>query len=423
MINAFKTLNRIFYIIFLLNILFTKQKYINLDLIATIDDDTINSLNFKDNSSIIPICNYWIPSLFNPTLLVKTDSSMEDYDYLRRIMMSCPVLSIDEEYDAYLYLLEKKNNYSLILANAAYSKSVKECYFGLSCLNNSEINENEINLNMLQEKNKIEKRIISFDKWELKENSLTSILYLGDENPNFSENGVIGSCNAYKGDFYWGCSFNEINFNNNLIKLTNQNNELYKIYFSSENHLIIFPEEFRPLFNEKTNNACNKEEEGTKFLICNNLFDSKEYITMQLINDDMIITTEIDNLNRYLNNSKPENKDTTRIKFEDIKYFIFPLIIFKEFYVQFNLENNIISFYTTNNTILKLKNKDSPKNDSSNVGKVFLIIFIILLILALGFGVFWIIKQRRASVEKNINKYNKFEDEENFQNMSEKKIY
>ena len=52
-----------------------------------------------------------------------------------------------------------------------------------------------------------------------------------------------------------------------------------------------------------------------------------------------------------------------------------------------------------------------------------LIIFLILLTLALGLGIFWFIKQKRASVEKNINKYNKFEDEDNFQDLNEKRVF
>ena len=84
----------------------------------------------------------------------------------------------------------------------------------------------------------------------------------------------------------------------------------------------------------------------------------------------------------------------------------------------------------SNKTILELKKEEEDnserkeeENDSTNVGKIILIIFIIILILVLGFGVFWFVKKKRASAEKNLNKYNKFEEDDSFQNMNEKKVF
>ena len=221
-----------------------------------------------------------------------------------------------------------------------------------------------------------------------------------------------------------------MNFNNNIISLMNANKTAYyKIFFSSESHLIVFPELFKEEFNKATNNIC-QEDETSKFLYCNNLFNLEDYISMKLIDDNMTITIEVDNLNRFSSNTQPEQKHKTRIRFDNkIEFFIFPLIMFKNFHVQFDSIDNKISFYTTNKTILELKKEEEedskrqePENDSSNTGTIILIIVIILLILVLGFGVFWFIKKRR-SADKNINKYNKFEDEENFQNMDEKRVF
>ena len=149
----------------------------------------------------------------------------------------------------------------------------------------------------------------------------------------------------------------------------------------------------------------------------------KDYINLKLIDDHMIITTEIDNLKRY----SPDNQmksNQTRIIFENIDYFVFPLIMFKNFLVQFDLDKEIISFFTTDESILEIIKNDSNKEYNSNIGTIFLIIFIILLILALGFGLFWFIKKRGSSVEKNINKYNKFEeDDEVLKNMNEKRVF
>ena len=139
----------------------------------------------------------------------------------------------------------------------------------------------------------------------------------------------------------------------------------------------------------------------------------------------MIITIEIDNKIRYNNK---DNEYKTRIKFEDINYFILPLIVFKNFDIQFNAQDNIISFYTTDESILELKKKNDnnpiPKEEEepSNAGIIILVIFIVILILVLLFGIFWFLKRRRNS-ESNINKYNKFEDEENFQDMNDKKVF
>ena len=99
--------------------------------------------------------------------------------------------------------------------------------------------------------------------------------------------------------------------------------------------------------------------------------------------------------------------------------------MFKNFHVQFDDENDLIKFYTTNQSILQIYGKNEKKDNDSkgNVGKAFLIIFIILLIVALLVIAFWLIKKRKGKVEKSINKYNKFEDEDNFQNMNDKRVF
>ena len=41
----------------------------------------------------------------------------------------------------------------------------------------------------------------------------------------------------------------------------------------------------------------------------------------------------------------------------------------------------------------------------------------------LSFGVFWFIKKRKGSIEKNINKYNKFDEDDNFKNLNEQRVF
>ena len=81
---------------------------------------------------------------------------------------------------------------------------------------------------------------------------------------------------------------------------------------------------------------------------------------IQLMNDDMKITIEIDSAKRFTADNN-ELKNKTRIRFNNFDYFIFPLIMFKNFHVQFDAENNIIQFYTTNKSILSVKNEEKTK--------------------------------------------------------------
>jgi len=435
MINVLKSRNHSYYFLFmvLLNIMFTKENYQEFTLTIPTGLDTLSELYFSDTitKEDIKKCDGWVPSLFNPILLVPTNIiiSEKEEDILGIFRIISPVININEEIDISLFRYKLFTGYDLFFAKVLFNDDIiHKCYFGLCPgIVDYNINENDINLNMMKKDLKIEQKIFSFDKWNITDNSINTFLYLGDRHENFnSKTENIGSCTAYKNDSYWGCSFKKMNFNNNIIELNKDNNEekYYSIYFSSENHFIIFPESFKNKFNLKTNSIC-EEDKDSKLLYCNNLFDSKNYIPIKLINDNMNITLEVDNLNRFCI-KKDDQLHKTRIKFEKVDYFIFPLIMFKNFHVQFDLENNIISFYTTEPGILELPKKEKEdnsqdqENHSSNIGTILLIIFIILLILALGFGVFWFIKKRRDSSEKNINKYNKFEEDENFQNMNEK---
>ena len=67
------------------------------------------------------------------------------------------------------------------------------------------------------------------------------------------------------------------------------------------------------------------------------LFGDKLYFQLKLINDNMNITAEIDDINRFTF-FQNGTKGRTRIKFYDIDYFILPLIMFKNFHIQFDAE-------------------------------------------------------------------------------------
>ena len=136
----------------------------------------------------------------------------------------------------------------------------------------------------------------------------------------------------------------------------------------------------------------------------------------------MTITAEIDNINRF-NNKSINDKDKTRIKFENIEYFILPLIMFKRFHIQFDGTNKIISFYTTDTSILQLKKDESINNDNNNNNNnistallICIIIIVVLVILIIGFVIY--IFMRRKNKELTIkNDIKKIEDIEEFHSL------
>ena len=447
MIIYLNSRNHIYYLLFfsILNILESEEKYQFFNITISKNEDELgklyinNSQLFKDingNDIDNKNCIYWIPSLFNPILFSHKELNIDNYEEYKDgsiIPIKAPIISLDQEIPMNFFIYPLFNEYKLILGKEQLSSIVDDCYFGLSLgfeNNNNYFSNDETNLNKLMNNNKFDKKIVSFDKWSITDSFIKTTLYLGDLHNNFIPNnkGIIGECKVILNESFWGCEFKEISFNGKKTQLIKdeKKNEFYKIYFSSENHNIIFPKLFRNKFDDITNNLCKggiSEE-----ISCNNLFNSENFFSLKLIDDNMIITIEIDNKIRY-NNIKKDNEYKTRIKFEDIDYFILPLIVFKNFDIQFNAQDNIISFYTTDESILELKKKndsnpvpkEEEKEEPSNAGIIILVIFIVLLILGLLFGIFWFLKKRRNKVE--INKYNKFEDEENFQDMNDKKVF
>lgn len=425
MLNFVKLRKYSYYILFLffLNQLLVESNY-NILPLNTLKEDDLKplSINYYLTDDYIKQCQFIIPSLFFPVIMVSFLFDPKDLPELKTTPTIYSPITSEIKTKSYNYNLLNKYNFTL-LKEFGTKINKNECFFGLSKLGNSSmINETDINLNILMNGNKNIKPIFSFDKWHLNGDNITSSLFLGGEHENFTNNnGVVGSCNVDKEDYYWGCSFKQMIFHDKTIQLINNEGSFYKIFFSSETHKIIFPRSFKTTFDKAINSICEESSQG---LSCPDLFMSKkDYINLKLIDDHMIITTEIDNLKRY----SPDNQmksNQTRIIFENIDYFVFPLIMFKNFLVQFDLDKEIISFFTTDESILEIIKNDSNKEYNSNIGTIFLIIFIILLILALGFGLFWFIKKRGSSVEKNINKYNKFEeDEEVLKEMNDKRVF
>ena len=379
-------------------------------------------------------CKQWIPSLFSPILLIPFGN--EPGPQLEK-ESSCTIRSpiFSDKFSVNLYnfsFLDAKYNVTLGMEKTALI--LFKCYFGLSYeISGFEgLKDNKIILNQLKSNNEIDEKIFSFDKWNINgsDKFITSNLTFGGSNSNFKlrKKGIIGSCESNFTDPYWGCTFDKISLNGNEVDLKDDNNEAYKIYFSSENYTITIPKDFENKFKFLTNQSCtyvDDIESPDYELSCPSLFKGKDYFTIKLINGNMNITIEIDNQKRFTNNDDEKYQFKTRIRYEEKNYFIFPLIMFKNFDIKFDSEKKLVNFFTTDESILEgtKVEEEVEEKGSSNGLKIFLVILIIILIIGLIFAIFWLFKKRRNSIEKNINKYNKFEDEENFQDMNEKRVF
>ena len=418
-------------VFFFINIKISKQ--INIFKISISSNETDLPILIIKSSDILGEKDI-IPSLLSPILLINED--FKDESTVQYIYANFTINNKIENTSWVLQNLTMLKEYNVVAGNKRFGNPLENCYLGLSSKNWTFLNNSQILLNRLKEKDKSFQRIFSFDKWfiDKKNKLIITSLIIGDVNDHFKLNntdinGIIGECQVDKDYYYWGCPFTDMQFNNNITNLKKENStEYYKIYFSSEEYIIRFPISFNKTFHNITGGKCKNLTDIVDsidyLLTCDNFFNEEGYAKLTLISKNMNITIQIDNKKRF---SKGEDDKFTksRIKFENIDDFILPLIMFKEFDIQFDAENDKIKFYTTDKSILQVKKEKEKEKEkkSSNAGTIILIIFIIILILVLGFGVFWLIKNRRGSVEKNINKYNKFDEDENFQKMNEQRVF
>lgn len=412
----------LFLICIIINILFSNQM---IEFEMTIDLES-ESHEFNINSQIEDsACTKWVPSLFIPTLLIpkkklSKGTSIDGINFdIKFPFINKNTAFTVQPYEDVPSIIENFEDILLM----SFETKVSLCYFGISPGVNiyKELNKEHNILNNLKTKEKIKERIFSFTKWDIKASPPTSKLYLGESQNIFNSNeGIIGTCESYSHDSLWGCSFKEMIFNNINIPLKNESESLYKIYIASEIQDLYFPKSYELIFNELSKDC---EKNAKNYLECKNFFNSSNYVSLQLTeeNENFIIKGQVDNLARFSNTDVDSKKDTARIKFEDIDYIILPLMVFKEFHVQFDADKSLISFYTDNPEILEVKEK--AKNKSSSVGTVLIIILIILVVLGLIFGAYWFFIKRRKSVETNINTFSKFEDEDNYNNLNGKKVF
>ena len=302
----------LFIICFIINIFFSEQKLEEFGI--EINTSTIYEGFYIKDGIKNSQCKQWIPSLFTPIL---SYFSIEEYDQGKKITGQNLKLKIpffnhyrDIDFDLYQNVQFLKDDYMGLLMSSKLDLKDK-CFFGISpgIIGYEPFTEENTILNNLKGKS-INEKIFSFDIWRINsEDDIEpkSTFYLGETNKMFSlYDKLEATCEIYPNDMYWGCPFKEMIFNNINIPLTNSNQTLYKIYFSSETHNIIFPNVFEKIITNITKELCKINKDG--FITCNNFFENSNYVPLKLTeeNDKFIITGEVDNVIRF--NSEEKQK-------------------------------------------------------------------------------------------------------------------
>ena len=411
----------VFVIIFISD---TKENYSEIDLKLKKEESFNTPLYIETNDS----CSKWVPALFAPILIINTEISgrYKNHNYVMNFENKASIKEIQIAFEMEILSGQVSIFNEIFLARTEKSWP-QICQFGLGYSNviPEDTDKNFNALKGLIESKKIEKNIFSFEKWDINgsDEFISSKLFIGDSHEDFLEDNV-GNCTIRNetGDF--GCIFNDFIFLNDTYSLINEenNNKPYIIYFSSEFNKIYFPNSFASKMKK-----CHFEETPEQVYICPDL-ENKDYLPLKIRSDNMNITIEVDNVNRFFNFYTTDG--IANIYFHDYDYIIFPLSMFKNFHVQFDAENNLIQFYTNDTSLLEVPKKEEPdttsnpeSDDSQNNNEepdgistgllVFLIILSILLIGGLAYGGFLLYKRNHSQdIEKRFNKYSKFEDED-----------
>ena len=394
------------------------QSSIKIKLQSEITEDELYPMEIKYDY----ICQTWMPSLFNPFLII-SDSTIENYGLVFKKKISLSNLYFQGiSFKCDVSELFFKSQYTTYVAQCAFTNNANHgnCFFGLShSVPKSTIglDINDTNIDILNQKKYIDEKIFSFSKWQINDDLVTSELLIGDSHLNYKDSGYIGICNVTD-ESYWRCDFENLTFYDYTIPLRKDDKTLYQIYLTTESNTISFPSEFKTILKTASKEKCKSTLfGGDYFLDCENA-DNVDYIPLKISTSEMNITAEIDFFDRFRQKTKgPKTK--TRIQFSHEEYIIFPMMMFKQFDVEFNAEKKAISFFTTNSSILETP---IPPVKKSNVLKILLIILIIIIVLAAGFGIFLLIRyfkrRRGTSLEYKISACNKYEDDFNSINQN-----
>ena len=375
-------------------------------------------------------CSKWVPALCSQILIIKKDISTENYEdknWKLDFKSNPSSKEVEGNLEMYLYSGSVSIFNPIYLALSKYQWP-SFCQFGLSY---SDIfatkTTDNVNYNVMKNlisSKQLEKNVFSFDKWNFNDSEfITSKIFIGDSHEDFFMDNV-GTC-KFNDTSYFGCIFDDFIFLNETFPLTNENNQSYIIYFSSEFTKIYFPQEFIDKITDNGKCEYTTVPSYNIRLTCEEL-KGKEYLPLKLRSANMNITLEVDYIGRYYQYSI---EGVANILFHNYDYIIFPLTMLKNFHVQFNVENNTINFYTNDTSLLEVPKKEEPTpdtdpnpsqdpkeepSDGPSAGLiVFLVIVGILLVGGLGYGGFLIWKKKQnPDIEKRFNKYAKFEDED-----------
>ena len=372
-------------------------------------------------------CSKWVPALFSQILIIKSPENYEDKNWKLDFKSNPSSKEVEGNLEMYLYSGSVSIFNPIYLALSKYQWP-SFCQFGLSY---SDIfatkTTDNVNYNVMKNlisSKQLEKNVFSFDKWNFNDSEfITSKIFIGDSHEDFFMDNV-GTC-KFNDTSYFGCIFDDFIFLNETFPLTNENNQSYIIYFSSEFTKIYFPQEFIDKITDNGKCEYTTVPSYNIRLTCEEL-KGKEYLPLKLRSANMNITLEVDYIGRYYQYSI---EGVANILFHNYDYIIFPLTMLKNFHVQFNIENNTINFYTNDTSLLEVPKKEEPTpdtdpnpsqdpkeepSDGPSAGLiVFLVIVGILLVGGLGYGGFLIWKKKQnPDIEKRFNKYAKFEDED-----------
>ena len=255
--------------------------------------------------------------------------------------------------------------------------SIGLAYSMVNGVNSKGFSQSESSLELFKESLNI-KKIFSIKPWTITEfaskSRFSSTLCLGEQHNDFSDTENVGSFTiANTSSPFWNIQFSQMTLNSQNFTLTNPKTEKpYEIRFIVESKKFVFPLRFKNLIAIKyssTGSECyiDSTTKKTDLLLCKQMTEDDDYtIPIKFLNVDgtVQLTGEIDNENLLSDWSDDVSPFPTNIYFDDIDYIIMPLLVFKKFHVLFDAENNKISFFSEDKSLLKLIEKKEEKEDN-----------------------------------------------------------
>ena len=279
-------------------------------------------------------------------------------------------VSID---DTIVFLSEDQRN-----ANEKALNSIGLSYSMVNGVNSKGFDKSESTLELFKNNLSI-KKIFSIKQWTRTlyafKSKFSSTLCLGEQHSDFSDTDNVGNCPIANTDSpFWNCQFSQMTLNNKNFSLINPTTEkLYEVRFIIESKKIVFPTRFKNLIAvqySSTGSECyiDTTTKKTELLLCKQMTeDDEDTIPIRFLNANGTVQLkgEIDNEN-YLSDWTDVSPFPTNIYFDNIDYIVMPLLVFKKFHVLFDGENNKISFFSEDKSLLKLIEQKEEKKETED---------------------------------------------------------